>query len=67
MDSYGVGHRKEVEKPKGKRALAAELKADALAHAIVCVDLAGHLRYAAGDHTPASRALDQAAELLRRF
>lgn len=67
MDTYSVGHRKEVEKPKGKRAQAAALKVEAIEHAIRCVDLAGHLRYAAGDHTPASKALDRAAELLRRF
>lgn len=68
MDSYGVGHRKEVEKPKKrtKKELAETVKLEARSHANTCEELARASRFLGSD-TASSAALDKAAMFIRRL
>jgi hypothetical protein len=68
MDSYGMGHRKEVEKPKTKTELKTMMKLEARSHANTCEELAAKVRGFDGrTDTPVTIALDQAARFLRRL
>lgn len=64
MDSWGRS--REVEKPKGKREIVRERKADAIVHASKCEGLAATLRAFHGHDTPASVALDKACDFAPR-
>jgi len=66
MDTYGVGHRKEVEKPKTKKELATILRLEARSHANTCEETARSARLF--NVAPSvCDALDKAAKFLREL
>jgi len=67
MDSYGVGHRKEVEKPKTRKQRKTQLAREALAAALQLREARDHLRGLTLQGSPLERALERGADLLEQM